>query len=827
LAGLVLGGVFVGVSAGSLATANHAFAQGASSIVVEGNRRVETDTIRSYFRLAPGERLDALKVDAGVKALFATGLFQDIRPNFSGNRLVLTVVENAVISRVQFEGNKRVKDEQLVAEVQSKPRGALSRPQVQADVQRIVEIYRRNGRFDIRVEPKIIDRPNNRVDLVFEITEGSKTTVKEVAFAGNRAYSTWRLRDVVKTGQSSILSFLKNNDIYDADRVESDRELLRRFYLKNGYADVRIVSAVAEFDPSRNGFILTFTIEEGERYQFGAVEIQSNVRDVDPSALRGKLRASSGSTYNAEAVEKSTEEMTVEMSKRGYAFAQVRPRGDRNGETRTVGLTFVVDEGARAYIERINIRGNTRTRDYVIRREFDIAEGDAYNRVLVDRAERRLRNLGYFKTVKILNEPGSSPDRIILNVEVEEQSTGEFSVAGGYSTSDGIVGEISVGERNLLGRGQAARAGLTIGQRTRGIELSWAEPYLLDYRLAFGLDFFAKQIDASSSYVYRQETIGGGFRFGVPLREDLGLQLRYSVYRQSIDLDSILRNCNNINPNFGLDPFSNATYPTSTAFGTTPALTPPAGYTGLANCYVDGEASAAVKQLVDAGPAIVSLVGYGLVYNTVDNNKSPTRGILAELRQDFAGVGGDVNFIRTTGDVRYYYEIMSDIVSVLHLQGGYVSGWGGKDLRMLDHFQMGSNLVRGFASAGIGPRDLTFGTTQDSLGGTMYWGASFEAQIPIFGLPKDFGMRFAMFADAGSVWGYRGPTVFPASGTSMTTIDPITGKDTNDMIIRSSVGAGLIWDSPFGPIRVDYAFPLTKDPNDRVQQLRFSGGTKF
>jgi outer membrane protein insertion porin family len=824
LAGFVLGGVLVGVSAGSLATANHALAQGASTIVVEGNRRVETDTIRSYFRLAPGERLDALRVDEGVKALFATGLFQDIRPNFNGNRLVLTVVENAVISRVQFEGNKRVKDEQLVAEVQSKPRGALSRPQVQADVQRIVEIYRRNGRFDIRVEPKIIDRPNNRVDLVFEITEGSKTTVKEVAFAGNRAYSTWRLRDVIKTGQSSILSFLKNNDIYDADRVESDRELLRRFYLKNGYADVRIVSAVAEFDPSRNGFVLTFTIEEGDRYQFGAVEIQSNVRDVDPSALRSRLRASSGSTYNAELVEKSTEEMTIEMSKRGYAFAQVRPRGDRNSETRTVGLTFVVDEGARAYIERINIRGNTRTRDYVIRREFDIAEGDAYNRVLVDRAERRLRNLGYFKTVKILNEPGSSPDRIILNVDVEEQSTGEFSIAAGYSTSDGIVGEISVGERNLLGRGQAARAGLTIGQRTRGIEVSWAEPYLLDYRLAFGLDVFAKQIDASSSYVYRQETIGGGFRFGVPLREDLGLQLRYSVYRQSIDLDSILRNCNNVNPNFGLDPFNPATYPTPLNPG---GFLPPPGYTGLSNCYADGEASAAVKQLVDAGPAIVSLVGYGLVYNTVDNNKSPTRGILAEIRQDFAGVGGDVNFIRTTGDLRYYYEIMSDIVSVLHLQGGYVTGWGGKDLRMLDHFQMGSNLVRGFATAGIGPRDLTFGTTQDALGGTTYWGASFEAQIPIFGLPKDFGMRFAVFADAGSVWGYRGPTIFPATGTSMTTIDPLTGKDTNDMLIRSSIGAGIIWDSPFGPIRVDYAFPLTKDPNDRVQELRFSGGTKF
>ena len=330
---------------------------------------------------------------------------------------------------------------------------------------------------------------------------------------------------------------------------------MRRWYLKNGYADVQITSAVAEYDPSRQGFVLTFTIEEGERYNFGAVDIQTNVRDVDLGVLRSKLRGvSPGATYNAEAVEKSIEEMTIEMSRRGYAFAQVRPRGDRNFQTHTISIVFVVEEGARGYVERINLRGNTRTRDYVIRREFDIAEGDAYNRVLVDRAERRLKNLGYFKSVKITTEPGSASDRVILNVDVEEQSTGEFSIAGGYSTADGLVGEVSVGERNLLGRGQYARAAVTYGQRTRGIDLSFTEPYFLDYRVAFGIDLFAKQIDSSSFYTYRQETIGGGLRFGIPLREDLGLQLRYSAYRQKIDLDQILRDCNNINPNFGLIP---------------------------------------------------------------------------------------------------------------------------------------------------------------------------------------------------------------------------------------------------------------------------------
>jgi outer membrane protein insertion porin family len=799
LVGLVLGGAFVGVSA-SLTTAGTAVAQVASSIVVQGNRRVESDTIRSYFILKPGERLDPVKVDEGIKALIATGLFSDVQPTWQGGRLIITVNENQVISRVAFEGNKRVKDEQLTQEIQSKPRGALSLPVVQNDVQRIVEIYRRNGRYDVRVDPKIIDRPNNRVDLVFEIREGTKTTIKEVAFVGNNAYSNWRLRDVIKTGQSSILSFLKNNDLYDPDRVEADRDLLRRWYLKNGYADVRIVSAVAEFDPGRNGFVLTFTIDEGPRYTFGAIDVQSNVRDVDPASLRSVLRVGSGQTYNAEGIEKTVEEMTILMSKSGYAFAQVRPRGDRNFETRQISVLFVVEEGARAYIERINVRGNTRTRDYVIRREFDISEGDAYNKVLVDRAERRLKNLGYFKTVKITSEPGSSADRIILNVDVEEQSTGEFSVSGGYSTADGFIAEVSVGERNLLGKGISTRAAVSYGQRTRGIEINYGEPYFLDYRLAFGLDFFAKQIDASSYYTYRQETIGGGFRFGVPVREDLGLQLRYSIYRQKIDLDQVLMNCNNVNPD------NVTTFPTPT-------------------CYADGEASAAVKQQVQAGPALVSLVGYGLVYNTLDNNRNPTRGLSVDIRQDFAGVGGDVNFIRTTGDARYYYELLSDIISVMRVQGGHVMGWGDKDLRMLDHFQMGPNLVRGFQTAGIGPRDMTVGTTNDALGGTMYWGASFEVQVPIFGLPKDFGMRFAMFADAGSVWGYKGPTQF-ANGLSVTTVD-VNGNDTNAMKVRSSVGAGIIWDSPFGPIRIDYAFPLTKDPNDRIQELRFSGGTKF
>lgn len=793
LAGVVLGGGIVSSGTATLLLTVPAQAQ-SSAIIVEGNRRVEADTIRSYFR----GRLDALAVDEALKALYATGLFEDVRiTQAGGGRIRVTVVENPVINRIAFEGNKRLKDEQLSGEIQSKPRGTLSRPAVQGDVQRIIELYRRAGRYDVRVDPKIIERPNNRVDLVFEISEGSKTGVRELRFVGNRAYSDWRLKDVIKTSQSNFLSFLKNTDVYDPDRLEADRELLRRFYLKHGYADVRIVSAVAEFDPARNGFLVTFTIDEGELYRFGALEVISNVRDVDPATLRSKLRMSSGSTYNAEAVEKSVEDMTIEMSKRGYAFSQVRPRGDRNPETRTISVVFVVEEGPRVYVERIQIRGNTRTRDYVIRREFDLAEGDAYNRVLVDRAERRLKNLNFFKTVKITNEPGSAPDRIVLIVDVEEQPTGDFSVAGGYSTSDGFVGEVSVTERNLLGLGQMVRAAVSYGQKARGLELSFVEPYFMDYRLALGLDFFAKQVDSSSYYVYRSETLGGAVRVGFPITENLNASIRYSAFQQKITLDPILMNC-------------------------TAATLPPAG-----TCYADGEASAAIRQIARDGAALVSLVGWGLSYNTTDNTKLPTSGMIVELKQDVAGLGGDVNFLRTTGDARFYYEILSDFVSMFRVQGGHATGWGGKDLRMTDHFQLGPNLVRGFAPGGIGPRDMTPGTNLDPLGGSLYWGASVEMQFPFFAAPKDFGMRIALFADAGSVWNYQGATTFPVTGETITLVDPTSGINTNEMSVRTSVGAGVIWQSPFGPIRIDYAFPLTKEPFDRVQNLRFSGGTRF
>jgi outer membrane protein insertion porin family len=801
---------------------SQAVAQTAASIGVQGNRRIEADTIRSYFKPGPDGRLDNVRIDDGLKALIATGLFEDVRIDRSGGRLTVVVVENPVIGRVAFEGNKKVKDEQLQAEVQSKPRGTLSRAMVQSDTQRISDIYRHNGRYDVRVEPKIIEQPNNRVDLVFEITEGHKTTVKSIEFIGNKAFSSYRLKDIIRTRETNLLSFLGSGDVYDSDRVEADRDVLRRFYLKNGYADVQILAALTEYDPARGGFLVTFKIDEGQQYRVGSVEFQSSIPSFDGNSLRSLSRVSVGSIYNAEAVEKSVEEMSIEASRRGYAFATVKPRGDRNFEAHTVSIVFAVDEGPRTYIERINIRGNTRTRDYVIRREFDVSEGDAYNRALVDRAERRLKNLDYFKSVKITPEPGSSTDRVVLNVDLEEKSTGDFSVSGGYSTADGLLGEVSISERNLLGRGLFAKASVTYGQRARGYALSFVEPYLLGYRVALGLDLYQREQLASSYVSYNTKTLGFSPRLGFQLREDLNLQVRYSISQMEITLPQYLRNCNNNPANPNLPFFPTPAYINANGGSVANPGDPANPFTLNNNCYSDGEASLAVRKELANGRVLTSALGYSLAYNTLDNNKNPTAGILAMLNQDFAGVGGDVNYLKTSGDVKVYSPVVSDVIGVLHLQGGLLAKTSG-DLRMLDHFQMGPNLVRGFAPAGIGPRDLSsyFMTGYgDALGGTKYWGASLEFQMPFWFLPKEVGMKGAVYADAGSLWGYEGPKCWAQTAECLTMSD-------NSAKVRSSVGVGLIWQSPFGPLRFDYAVPLSKDHYDRVQEFRFGGGTTF
>jgi outer membrane protein insertion porin family len=829
----VLAGVVLGAAPAVVPT-GVAYAQTVGSIVVEGNRRVEANTIRSYFKPGPDGRIGAFQIDEGYKSLMATGLFQDVRIQATGGRIVVNVAENPVINRIAFEGNSRVKDDQLKLEIQSRERGTLSRAVVQSDVQRIVEVYRRSGRYDIRVNPVIIDLPNSRVDLVFEVNEGGRTNIRTVEFVGNRAYSGFRLKEVIRTAESGLLPFLQSTNIYDPDRIEADRELLRRFYLKHGYIDVRVMPPVVEFDPGERGFVVKFVIEEGERFRVGTVDVRSSVRALDPSLVRSRLRVSPGEVFNTEAVEKTVEDMTIEAARQGFAFVQVRPRADRDSQSRTVNIAFAIEDGSRVYIEQINIRGNVRTRDHVIRREFDVAEGDPYNRALIARAERRLKNLSYFKEVKINTEPGSAPDRVVINVVLEEQSTGEFSVAGGYSTADGFMGEVSIGERNLLGLGLYAKAAIQYGQNASGYQLSFVEPYLLGYRVAWGLDLSSKVQKSTQFTSYETRTIGGSTRFGFALREDLSLQLRYSIFQQKVTLPDVLKNCNNLAPDFV------NTFPTPDKVNN--PFVPPVGATQT-DCFADGEASLAVRRELTQGPVLTSLVGYDLSYNTLDNNRNPTSGLLATLRQDFAGVGGDVNYLRTTATVKSYYEVLPDVIGLLNLQGGIINGFGGRalkdegvNLRMLDHFQMGPQLVRGFAPSGIGPRDLTQfnfnGTPGDALGGSMYWGASMEFQTPIYFLPKDAGVKFAVFADAGSLWNYKGPLSFPATGEfisgSICNPVPATGCPLdNAMHIRTAVGAGILWASPFGPIRFDFAVPLTKESYDRKQFFRFGGGTTF
>ena len=749
-----------------------AHADTVSSISITGSTRVEAETIRSYLTIQPGRNFTAADIDDSIKTLFGTGLFSDVQISRRGNTLVVAVVENPVIARVAFEGNSRHSDEILAATVELQPRSVLTEAKVQSDTQRIQELYRRTGRYNATVEPQIIDLGSNRVDLVFKIDEGPRTEVNSINFVGNKAFSDGRLQDVIQTKESGILGWLKSSDNYDPDRLNADQEALRRFYYNRGYADFRIISAVADFDREQNGFFITFTVEEGEPYTYGDINVETSLSELDPAALRSLASTKPGSTYSAKEVEETLEDLTVAVAERGYAFVQVRPRGDRDYENRKIAITYFIDEGTRAYIERINVIGNTRTRDYVIRREFDVAEGDAYNQVLIEKAERRLKALNFFKTVRIWSEPGSAPDRVIVNVQVEDQSTGEVSVGAGYSTADGFIAELSVTERNFLGRGQYVRAAIGRGSDAETYELSFTEPYFLDRRLSAGFDLYQRIYDKGSSGVhpYEETLTGGGLRLGVPLTDEVNLGLRWSIYNQEI---------------FDVDP----------------------AYTGAG---VVGD-----PNFVQAGEFLVSSLGYTVSYDTIDNKLFPRDGIYAAFSQDFAGVGGDVSFLKTTIKADYYREVMADwsVIGHVGLKAGHVAGIG-ENLRFMDHFRLGGETIRGFASEGIGPRDSATGYL---LGGQFYAAGTVETIFPMPVIPQEFGFYGALFADAGTVWDVDGGSA-ASSGAQLVSNDPT---------LRASVGVGILWQSPFGLLRADFAYPVSKDDADETQIFRFSGGTRF
>ena len=749
-------------------------AQAPETIVVQGNRRVDAETIRSYFHATPDGRFDAAARDAALKALLATGLFDNVAIDRAGERLVVHLTEAPVLDRVAFEGNKKIKDTELTAVIESKPRGTLQRAVVQADVGRIVEAYRHVGRDDVGVVPQIIDRGSNRVDLVYVVTEGGKTTVRQINFVGNHIFGKRQLGAVIKTSATNALSFLTGGNVYDPDRVAEDREQLRLYYRSKGYADASVPSANAEYDPATRGFTLTFSIDEGPLYHFGDIDVVCNVPGLDPDKLRRLLVARSGAVFDGGALDKTTEALAIELAKLGFPFAQAVPRTTRDAAAKRIDVAFTIDQGPRTYVERIEIHGNTRTRGYVIRREFDIAEGDPYNKALIDRAERRLKNLNYFKTVKISSKPGSVPDRVVLDVDVVEQQTGDFSISGGYSTTDGLLAEVKVGDRNFFGTGRALNASVTYGQYARGVDLSASEPYFLGSRVAAGIELYARQNAASPYQSYGNDIYGATMQLGTPLTEQLGMQWRYSIYNQNITL----------NPS---------------ALTAAPSLP--------------------IQQAALAGPAWVSSVGDTVTYNTLDNNKMPTSGINSQLKQDLAGLGGDVKFLRTTEDVRYYQALNSDVVSLVRAQGGYITGWGGQQAPLINSFFGGPSMVRGFAPNGFGPRDLTPGTTMDNVGGSMYWATTAELQSAIPGIPQEYGLKASAFVDAGSVFHYGGPTVFPGSAQSL--------QVANANIVRSSVGAGLTWASPFGGLTISYAVPLTKAAYDVVQPFSFGAAPLF
>ncbi len=748
-----------------------------SRIDVEGNQRVDDETVRAYVTIRAGRSFSAEDVDESLKALFETGLFADVRMAQRTSVLIITVVENPIIDKVVFEGNKKYKDDQLGGALQSQARGIYTQSVVQSDTQRLLEFYRRSGRFQASVEPQIINLNANRVILVFVVKEGPETLVARINFIGNQRYSDGKLRDLIatrQTGPLGIFNWFRNTDTYDPDRLAADEEKIRRFYLERGYADIEIISTVADLDIERNIFFVTITIEEGQRYKFGTIEVDSAIPGVDPEYLRRKVTAREGAWYSSRRVEESLEEITIELAGTGYAFAQVRPRIDRDSVEGIIHITMVVDEGTRAYIERIEIRGNTRTRDYVIRREFEISEGDAYNRVLIDQAERRLRGLGFFKEIRITIERGTAPDRVFVIVAVEEQPTGEFSFGAGYSTNDGIVGDISVTERNFLGRGYAVRLAVGGGDSSRTYEFGWTDPMFLGRPISAGFNIYRKDFDENDYRDYSNVSTGGGLRLGFPITQNVAFTVGYNIEQQEIDVAGWVPPVSGGNPCPG----------------------------GVSNSIC-----------ASAGEYLISSGSYSLIYDSIDDKRNPREGIFARFTQTIAGLGGDVNYLRSEATASYYRTLLADhdVIGFVKVKGAHMTGWGGQTVRLADGLFRGGESVRGFESSGFGPRDLLTG---DALGGKIFVSGTAEVQFPIPVLPREIGIRGAVFADAGTLY-----------ETDAGSTPGVVVLDSNSL--RSSIGGSILWASPMGPIRADFAYVLSSESYDQEQMFRIGGQGNF
>lgn len=726
-----------------------------TAVRVVGNQRIEVDTVRSYMLIGVGDRFETGRIDRSLKSLYSTGLFADVTIRREGSVIVVRVVENPVINQIAFEGNRKLLDEDLAAEVRLRPRVVYTRSTLQADVQRLVQLYQRSGRFAATVEPKIIQQPSNRVDLVFEINEGEPTGIRKITFIGNQRFSDSKLRSEISSREEVWYRFFAADDTYDPDRLTFDRELLRRFYLENGYADFRVISAVAELTPDRSDFFITFSVEEGEQYEFGEIEITTELKGLDVGPLRSEIEVESGDDYNAELVDEVVETLTLEVGRLGHSFVDIRPRTRRDREARRIDVTFEINRGPNLYVERINIRGNLRTIDKVIRREMLLAEGDAFNAARMQRSQERIKALGFFENVDVARDEGSLPDQVVLEVEVEERPTGELSFGVGFSTIDLLIGDLSIRERNLLGRGQDLRASIGLSTRRQSFDISFTEPYFLERELAAGFDVFLTRNDFSDFSAFNQRSIGFKLRIGFPLTELVTFGVNYELRNDEIR---------------------------------------------------DIEAGASRFIVAQAGSTTTSAVGYGAAIDTLDDRLQPTSGFFARVRQEVAGLGGSLHFVRTRFDYDHYFPLAPSFVAKIGGKAGAIFGLG-EDIRLTNRFFLGGNNFRGFANGGVGPRDAVTG---DGLGGNFYFVGTLEQSFPL-GLPEELGILGRVFTDFGT----------------LTEPDESGGGILDTGSVRISAGVGISWASPFGPVAVDMGFPVVSELSDVEELIRFNFGTRF
>ena len=733
-------------------------------ITVAGTQRVEPGTVLTYVNIREGDAYDPANVDTALKALFGTGLFSDVKINFNNGTLAIQVVENPIVNQIVFEGNDKVSTKDLTKEVQIKPRQTFTRARVEADIQRIIELYRRNGKFAARVDPEIIQRPQNRVDLVFAITEGPTTGIARINFIGNKVFDASTLKGQIATEESAWYKILASNDNYDPDRLAFDREQLRRYYVNHGYADFTVVSAVAELGQNRRDFYVTFTINEGPRYRVGQVTINSKIKELTPQSLRPMVRVTSGDIYDADSVQKAIDALTNAAGTKGYAFAEVHPRIARNRNNNTIDLIFDIEQGPRVYIGKINIVGNTKTLDKVIRREFRLVEGDAFNRVLIDRSRTRIRALGFFKDVEVKNAPGSSPDRTDVTVTVTEQPTGQLQLGVGYSSVQQLTGEFSYTQQNLFGRGQFLKAAISVSQIAKLYQFSFTEPYFLDRPLIAGFDIYESQTDYIQAS-YSSDTVGTQLRMGFPISEFSTVQLRYGYQIANIF------------------PFSGAP----------------------------------LELLLAAGRTYGSVIGFTYGFSNLDDVLKPTTGESFSLSEDFAGFGGNLRFIKTDAVFSGYRPVFDGaIITSLTLRGGIIRSYDGSILPFNQRYFDGGDSFRGFALAGIGPRDLDAPLNTGALGGDAHAIGTLQARFPSL-LPESYGVSLGLFTDFGTLGQVQ--NVQRACTTSSCVVD--------NFAFRASAGISVGWRSPFGPLQIDLGVPYVKTFYDRPQILHFSAGTGF